>query len=157
MIEQMKHGHTHDGHGTPTFNTWRCMRSRCYYVKDQDYNLYGGRGIKVCDEWREAFLNFLSDMGERPKGMMLDRIDPNGNYERSNCRWVTDKESGNNRRNTPRVEYQGKIMTLMELAPILNVDFTTLHYRLKHCPEKLLTPGKINKKGIPLGPHHRST
>lgn len=93
--------HGHRGHGsgvrTPTYNTWRAMIYRCTQKSHIAYKNYGGRGIKVCDEWRK-FSNFLRDMGERPQNKTLDRIDPNGNYEPSNCRWATPKQQARNKR-----------------------------------------------------------
>ena len=82
---------THTKHGRiaqPTYNSWHTMKKRCKLKTDISYENYGGRGIKVCDRW-ESFVNFLADMGERPKGTTLDRINNDGNYERSNCRWST--------------------------------------------------------------------
>lgn len=90
------HGHT-AGCDSPTYRTWLSMRSRCKYPSSANYKWYGGRGITVCDRWH-AFENFLSDMGERPEGMTLDRIDPDGDYEPSNCRWATAKEQRSNQR-----------------------------------------------------------
>lgn len=87
---------THGMHKTSTYRTWSSMIHRCTNENATYFNRYGGRGISVCDEWRK-FENFLSDMGEKPKGLTLDRIDNNGNYEKSNCRWVTHKENCNNR------------------------------------------------------------
>lgn len=91
---------THGMTGTPTYETWRGMRERCERPDNHRYSSYGGRGIKVCDRWMNSFENFLADMGERPDGMTLDRIDVNGNYEPGNCKWATDAEQRMNKRNS---------------------------------------------------------
>ena len=92
------HGHTCDRKQTLTYNSWMSMKYRCLNPKQKGYEYWGGRGITICERWMK-FENFLEDMGERPEGMTLDRIDNDGNYEHSNCKWSTLKEQNNNRRN----------------------------------------------------------
>jgi hypothetical protein len=83
---------------TPTWGSWHAMRQRCENPKAPGYWNYGGRGITVCDRWRESYAAFLADMGERPRGMTIDRRDSNGNYEPSNCRWATAAMQSRNTR-----------------------------------------------------------
>ena len=106
-----KHGHARAKKGggratTPEYRSWKSMLERCRNANAQNYHLYGGRGIKVCERWRcdGGFLNFLSDMGERPEGASLDRINVNGDYSPDNCRWSDAKAQSNNRRNTPALQ-----------------------------------------------------
>lgn len=95
-----KHGHTPRGSRTRTYITWSNMIQRCTYPDNDNYHRYGGRGISICQRWI-MYENFLSDMGLRPKGKTLDRINNNGNYEPSNCKWSTPKEQAQNRCQRP--------------------------------------------------------
>ena len=94
---RLAHGHSLRGQVSPTYRTWRHMISRCTNLRCINYPSYGGRGISVCDRWK-SFENFLEDMGERPEYQSIDRIDSDGNYEPSNCRWATSSEQRLNRR-----------------------------------------------------------
>lgn len=89
---------THGRSKTREYNSWMAMKERCYNSKTDYYHLYGGRGITVCEEWKHSFESFYSAMGDCPKGMSLDRIDSNGNYEPGNCRWSTPSVQGFNTR-----------------------------------------------------------
>ena len=92
---------THGGYSTRAWLSWHMMRQRCQIPSNPDYPNYGGRGITVCDRW-DKFENFFADMGERPEGLTLDRINNDGNYEPTNCRWATLSEQRLNQRDRPR-------------------------------------------------------
>ncbi|KLW91787.1 hypothetical protein SP99_02007 [Enterobacter sp. BIDMC92] len=96
-VYAFKHGQAQRGNKSPTYKSWQAMHNRCRYPSTDGYEYYGGRGISVCPEWSD-FKSFLAYMGERPEGKTLDRINPNGNYEPSNCRWATPKEQKANQR-----------------------------------------------------------
>jgi hypothetical protein len=91
---------THHMTESPTYQSWCSLITRCTNQNRKDWKNYGGRGIKVCDRWLHSFENFLADMGPRPDGMTIDRIDNDGNYEPGNCRWATKLEQN---RNTTRI------------------------------------------------------
>ena len=118
--------YVHNQFGTPEYWVWAKMLSRCRNPKDKAWPNYGGRGIVVCERWLN-FENFWADMGQRPAGMSLDRIDNNGHYEPGNCRWADDVTQRRNKRSSLHVEG----VPLVELAKQRNVPYTTAYYRYK--------------------------
>lgn len=109
------HGATLNGKKTPTYESWRAMKMRCDMPTNVAYHRYGGRGIKICERWRD-FANFVADMGERPEGATLDRIDFDGHYEPGNCQWATMAEQGNNKSCNYVFQTPDGPMTTTELA-----------------------------------------
>ncbi len=120
---------THGMESTPTYNSWARMKQRCLNPEYKQYSYHGGRGISICDRWL-SFENFFADMGEKPNGTSLDRIDNDGNYEPENCRWATPKEQVRNRRNTVWVEFNGEKMPLGELANRVGIPDNILRHRI---------------------------
>lgn len=106
------------------------MLSRCSGPKNSQFKNYGGRGVHVCDRWRD-FAAFLSDMGLPPDGLSIDRIDNNRGYEPSNCRWATTKEQARNKRTNVFVEFGGERLAVQEWADRLGCEHATLRRRLK--------------------------
>jgi len=130
----------HGGSKTLLYRVWKGMIERCYYINHKSYKDYGGRGIIVCYEWKENFKSFenWSLKNGYEKGLTLYRIDNNGNYEPSNCRWITRKEQNLNKRNTIYITIGNETKTLMEWAECLGVKLSTLRdrYRRKKFPPK---------------------
>ncbi len=114
---------------TREYKSWLAMIQRCERKKDKCYHLYGKRGINVCSVWRGSFDQFLADMGARPSGMTLDRIDNNKGYDKGNCRWATNKQQANNRRNNVLLTLNGKTQTISEWADDVNIKDMTIRGR----------------------------
>lgn len=136
-----KHGLT----GSRIYAIWNSMMSRCYHPKNKYFKGYGARGIRVCNEWHDAktFYNWAQNNGYK-KGLTIDRINNNGNYEPSNCRWATLKEQCNNKRTNRLITINGITHNLTEWATIAGLKKATLHARLRARwkEENLLLPPK---------------
>ena len=136
---------THGMRSTRLYRTWAHMRDRCYNPKDKRYDQYGGRGIKVCEEWCNSFQAFYEWAMENgySDDLTIDRIDVNGNYEPSNCRWETLKAQANNRSNNRLICIDGESLTLSQWLVKKNMKKETFYERLRRgwSEEKaLLTP-----------------
>lgn len=132
----------------PTYQCWQDMKQRCYNENHKQYPNYGARGIVVCERWLNSFENFLTDMGDKPDAMTIDRIDNDGNYSPDNCRWATNHEQQRNKRTTHKIEHNGMCKTLREWAKYLGVHEATLSYRLnKGYPTHLL----LSRENLNIG------
>ena len=142
---------THGESKTRLFKIWTTMHERCERVGHDHYKHYGGRGIKVCEEWKEyvPFASWARGSGYR-EDLSIDRIDVNGNYEPGNCRWVTEKEQQNNKRSNRVVVYNGKAYTLTQLAETVGLKKTTLKERLNagwSVEEAVTRPVRLRTRG----------
>lgn len=116
-------------HDTPTYHAWEAMRQRCFDKNFAQHKDYGDRGITVCDRW-SSFKKFYEDMGAKPPGLTLERIDNSKGYDKSNCRWATRKEQANNRRTNRLVTYHGITKTLMQWVDELGLNYDRVKRRL---------------------------
>lgn len=132
LSEKTKHGGARRGVRNSTYSAWRAMKSRCYNEDNISFHNYGGRGVTVCDRWLNDFGAFLADMGERPgREWSLDRIDPNGNYEPGNCRWLTWPDQCNNKRTSHIVEFNGRAMTVAQMAREIGLPENIVRSRIR--------------------------
>lgn len=139
---QLSHVHEKPWSETPTNQAWKNARKRCRNPKNEGFARYGGRGITVCERW-DVFANFLTDMGECPKGMSLDRINNDGNYEPGNCRWATQSTQSRNRSNNRYLEHNGERRVIADWAKAYGLATETLNGRLRRgmtVHEALTTP-----------------
>jgi hypothetical protein len=147
---------THGKSKCSSYKVWKDMKKRCQNPNCKDYRNYGGRGIKVCPEW-QSFMSFYVSMGDRPEGLTLDRIDPDGNYCPANCRWATRSEQSLNHRpghryfnRDPRlITWDGVTRRLSEWARMTGINRRTIVDRLDHGWEvgaALTMPVKSRKK-----------
>lgn len=134
----------------PLFPTWGAMLSRCTNPKSAQYPRYGGRGIFVCDEWFH-FPNFVRDMGARPSGMQIDRIDNDLGYFPGNCHWVTSKQNCRNRGSCVMVQFEGRAMTVKEAAELSGIPDYVLYRRLQSKNPDIFRPVNLLKGQSNLG------
>lgn len=121
----------HGRKNSPEYSSWQAMIARCTRPSHGAYHRYGGRGIKICDRWRHSFEDFFADMGPRPEGLTLDRIDTNGHYEPGNCRWATRAEQSRNQRTNVLLSAFGKTMCAAAWAKEIGVTRTCIWLRLR--------------------------
>lgn len=134
-IEKTRQVHTTHGHSvgykaSPTYSTWSAMMRRCYAANTKSFVWYGKRGIDVCKEWHD-FTNFLKDMGEKPNGMSIERIDNNRGYSQANCRWATPAEQSTNRGNNVNLTHDGKTQCIAAWSKELGIHRETIRGRLR--------------------------
>lgn len=135
---------SHEMAGTRLYSIWSNMIQRCTNMNRSDYKRYGGRGITVCDEWKDSFqaFNDWAVSNGYADDLTLDRIDSNGNYEPQNCRWATYKEQGNNKRSNRLLTYNGETHTIAEWADIVGIKSSIIYQRIncyKWSVERALT------------------
>ena len=125
----IKHGHSFSGKITPTYRSWCGMIARCCNPRHRSYDRYGGRGIAVCERWL-TFIHFLEDMGEKPAGQSVHRVDNDGPYEPGNCRWASGREQARHKTNNHLVTFQGETLTIAEWSERTGIKASVISERL---------------------------
>lgn len=143
-----KHGGWTQHRGT--YQSWQDMKNRCYNPRAQQYKNYGARGIFVCERWLQSFANFLTDMGDRPEGLTLDRKDNDAGYSHENCRWASRAEQRRNQRDNVILEYNGEKMTVQEWARKIGRHPATVRARIKmgYPLHMILEPGLLLRGNV---------
>jgi len=116
------------------YNVWHGIKQRCYDKNKKEYKYYGGRGIIMCDNWKNDFMEFQKWALENgyQENLTIDRIDTNGNYEPSNCRWITQKENNLNRKGIIKILYNDKVICLKDYCKIKNISYSTALKKYKN-------------------------
>ena len=144
-IRSFKHGSA----GTSTYMIWKGIRQRCFNKTCEAYKDYGGRGITMCERWKNSFEAFLIDMGHKPDGMTIERIDNDGNYEPGNCKWATRKEQTLNRRATQLITWNKQTKCLADWSRTIGGSRLLVAARLRHgwsVERALTTPVRTRRK-----------
>lgn len=149
---------THGMTRTPTYRSWQAAKERCHNPNASNYSAYGGSGIEMCDRWRNSFECFLEDMGERPSGMTLDRLDQCKGYEPGNVQWATTEEQSINRGTTKLHRWRGGWMTTRQIADAETIPFNSLRKIIRqhrtiqsavaHVRERMGRSGIQNIRGL---------
>ena len=144
----------HGGRGTRLYRIWKAMKTRCYNPNYPKYKNYAGKGIIICEEWKTDFAKFRewAIQNGYADNLTIDRINNNGNYEPSNCRWVTNKIQSNNRDSCRYITYKGETHTLTEWAEINGMSFAVLEARINRYNwsfEKAIQQSVRRRRGIP--------
>lgn len=145
-----KHLHTKGKTKTPEYQSWCSMNQRCNNPNDPKFSYYGGRGIKVCQRWTD-FANFFADMGARPEGTTLDRINADMGYTPENCRWATKRQQQNNLRSNVFIEMDGERLTLKGWSVRLGRNYQTVRARIArgwNPAEALRKPNKWDRNDL---------
>jgi hypothetical protein len=132
---------------------WTGIKARCYNIKNPSFMRYGGRGIKMCERWKNSFIDFLSDVGSKPERMSLDRKNNDGNYTPGNCRWATRREQSNNTRNNRFIEFRGTRKTIADWSRRLHVPDWIIPARIASgwsIKRALTQPVKTNRRRVSL-------
>lgn len=138
---------THGMSRIPEHDVWGEIKARCLNKKNKAYPVYGGRGIAVCERWRNSFELFISDMGRRPTPLhSIDRINNDGNYEPGNCRWATMKEQSRNRQNNIVLTVDGTTRNIHEWSALVGIAYGTILYRVNN--------GWSHKRATTIKPTH---
>jgi hypothetical protein len=139
----------HGGRRTPFYRVWVAIKTRCLNPKSPPYKNYGGRGIKICDRWKDSFENFYADMGSSYReGLEIDRINNDGDYSPENCRWVTSKENARNHRKNHFVDTPWGRVTIAEAAERSGLGYWCVSQRVRKgvVGEALFKPSRKHKK-----------
>lgn len=149
-----KHTHSSD----KLYLIWKSIKKRCFNPNDKNYKNYGGRGIKICDDWKSDFMKFYNwsiqngykkELSIKGKNIWsIDRIDNNGDYCPENCRWVTNIKQARNKRNNIKVQYNGQVITLRDLCDELNLSYKLIYDRIHICGWDLKKALTQQKKGV---------